>query len=62
MSKQSKENAGVVKIDSELLKQVEEFILADENRLRFVNKKQFIDLAVHDFLTKHAEVNHGKKK
>lgn len=40
----------VVKIDSRLLKEVEEYINKDENRLRFVNKKQFIDLAVSEKL------------
>ena len=31
---------------------IEEFIKKEENRLKFVNKKQFIDLAVHEFLRK----------
>lgn len=47
-----KDNASVVKIDSGLLGKVEEFIFKEENKLRFVNKKQFIDLAVDDFLKK----------
>ena len=28
----------------------EEFIKKEENRLKFVNKKQFVDLAVYNFL------------
>jgi len=52
MGKQIKESGSVVKIDSGLLKSVEEFILKEENRLKFVNKKQFIDLAVNDFINK----------
>lgn len=48
----------VVKIDSKLLKRVEEFICLDENNLKFVNKKQFIDLAVFEKLERERE--HGK--
>jgi len=40
----------VVKIDSWLLKDVEEFINLEENKYRYVNRKQFIDMAVSDFL------------
>lgn len=40
----------VVKIDSDLLREVEEFIRLRENRFRYVNKKQFIDLAVAEYL------------
>jgi hypothetical protein len=50
----------VVKIDSKLLKEVEEYINKDENRLRFVNKKQFIDLAVSEKLKKE-KVKNGRK-
>jgi|TARA_B100001964_G_C13708745_1_gene369324 K+-sensing histidine kinase KdpD len=46
----SKSEDSVVKIDSELLNEVEEFINLDENKFRYANKKQFIDLAVIDFL------------
>jgi len=35
-----------VKIDSELLREIEEFIKKDENRLRYSSIKQFIDIAV----------------
>lgn len=52
MIKQKKEVGAVVKIDSSLLKKVEQFVNLDENKFRFVNKKQFIDLAVHEFLQK----------
>ena len=46
----SKSEDSVVKIDSELLDEVEEFINLDKNKFRYANKKQFIDLAVIDFL------------
>ena len=52
MGGRGKDNGSVVKIDSELLKHVEDFISKEENRLKFANKKQFIDLAVNDFLEK----------
>lgn len=39
-----------VKINSELLMGVEEFINLDENKFRYVNRKQFIDIAVADYL------------
>jgi hypothetical protein len=44
----------VVKIDSELLSQVEEFINKKSNKLKYVNKKQFIDLAVFEKLKKES--------
>jgi len=40
----------VVKIDSSLLLDVEEFINLAENKFRYVNRKQFIDIAVADYL------------
>ena len=52
MGKKNKDNGSVVKIDSNLLSGVEEFIQREENRLKFVNKKQFVDLAVNNFLSK----------
>lgn len=52
MGKKGQIKDAVVKIDSVLLSQVEEFINKDENRLKFVNKKQLIDLAVYDYLSK----------
>ena len=55
MAKKTNENGSVVKIDSLLLKKVDGFISKEENRLKFVNKKQFIDLAVNDFLNKMEE-------
>jgi len=59
MKNNSKEKGSAVKIDSILLKKVEELILKEENRLRFVNKKQFIDTAVHEFIKK-IEAENGK--
>ncbi len=49
---------GVVKIDSSLLGRVEEIIKKSENRFKFANKKQFIDIAVLEFLEKNK--NGGK--
>ena len=60
MGKESKSKDSVVKIDSKLLEKVDDYIEKEENRLRFVNKKQFIDLAVNDFLNKVNEK--GPKK
>lgn len=45
----------VVKIDAELLEEVEEFINLDENKFRYVNRKQFVDLAVAEFLRKERD-------
>jgi metal-responsive CopG/Arc/MetJ family transcriptional regulator len=45
-----KKSNSVVKIDSELLAEVEAFINLSENRFRYVNRKQFIDMAVADYL------------
>ena len=47
--------SSVVKIDSSLLDKVENFIKKEKNRLRFVNKKQFIDIIVFEFLKKQKE-------
>ena len=52
MKSTSKKKDSVVKIDLDLSTKIGEFIKKEENRLRFVNKKQFIDLAVHEFLKK----------
>ena len=52
------DNNSVVKIDSSLLTEVDEFISKEANRLKFVNKKQFIDLAVNEYLEK---LKGGKK-
>jgi len=50
--KSLKKKDSAVKIDVSLLNEVEKFIKKEENRLRFVNKKQFIDIAVYEFLKK----------
>jgi hypothetical protein len=47
-----KEASSAVKIDTNLLKRVEDFIIREENRLKYNNKKQFINIAVHEFLEK----------
>ena len=45
-----KSRDSAVKINSELLMDVEAFINLDENKFRYVNRKQFIDVAVADYL------------
>jgi len=60
MVKKSKDRSSVVKIDSLLLKEAEEFIQKEENRLKFVNKKQLIDIAVYEYLKK-LKVGRSKK-
>ena len=52
MAKKSEGKSSVVKIDSKLLKEVNEFIQKEANRLKFVNKKQLIDIAVYEYLKK----------
>lgn len=44
-----------VKINSELLIAVEKFIGLDENEFKYVNRKQFIDVAVKDFLRREGK-------
>lgn len=48
-----------VKINSELLMAVEEFINLDENKFRYVNRKQFVDVAVADYLRRKKKVKNG---
>jgi len=45
----------VVKIDFKILRNVEEFINKKSNKLKYVNKKQFIDLAVFEKLKREAD-------
>ncbi len=45
-----KQKDSVVKIDSNLLEKVEEFINLKDHKFKYVNKKQFIDLAVFEKL------------
>ena len=45
-----------VKINTELLMSVEEFINLDENKFKYVNRKQFIDIAVADYLLREKKV------
>ncbi|MDH3353359.1 MAG: hypothetical protein OEL87_02840 [Nanoarchaeota archaeon] len=49
-----KKGDSVVKIDSGLLNSVEEFINLDKNKFKYVNKKQFIDIAVASYLRQQA--------
>ncbi|MDP2926158.1 MAG: hypothetical protein Q8N99_07310 [Nanoarchaeota archaeon] len=53
----------VVKIDSTLLNEIDAIIVKEENKYRFVNKKQFIDQAVYEFLKKiKGEMKKNDKK
>jgi len=52
MRNKSKEKTSVVKINPDLLDNIDNFINKEENKYRFVNKKQFVDMAVHEFLKK----------
>lgn len=42
--------SSVVKVDSSLLEKVEKIIKKEENRLKFINKKHFVDLAIKNYL------------
>lgn len=53
MSKSKKDS--VVKIDADLLRKVEDFINGDENKYKYVNKKQFIDQAVFEKLQREVK-------
>jgi len=50
--KKVKTDDSVVKINSGLLSKVEEFINLEENKFKYTNRKQFIDIAVSDYLKK----------
>ncbi len=56
------DKASVVKIDPLLLNEVEELINKEENRIRFANKKQFINIAVYDLLNKIKNESKNAKK
>ena len=55
----SNDKSSVVKIDSSLLVKVEEFIRRDENKLKFVNKKHVVDLAISEFLKEQGGKSNG---
>jgi hypothetical protein len=48
--KKVKAKDAAVKVSAELLARVEEFINLEENKFRYANRKQFIDLAVFEKL------------
>jgi len=52
----------VVKIDAKLLLEIEKFISKEENKLKYINKKQFVDLAVYEKLNKEGKAGKGGKK
>ena len=45
----------VVRIEGELLDAIENFISKKENKLKYINKKQFVDLAVHEKLQREVK-------
>jgi len=45
-----KEASSAVKVDSYLIERIEKAIKRDENRFKFANKKQFVDIAVNQLL------------
>lgn len=53
-----KPGSSVVKVDSSLIEKVEKFIKKEENRLKFINKKHFVDLAIKNYLD---ELNQKEK-
>lgn len=61
MGNKSSDKNSVVKIDSSLLGKINNFIEKEENRLKFVNKKQFVDIAVFELLKKMGGANEQNK-
>lgn len=52
MVEKNKKKEAVVKIDSSLLGKVDKIMNKEENKIRFANKKQFVDIAVMEYLNK----------
>jgi len=52
-----KEASSAVKVDSYLIMRIEKIIKKDENRFRFANKKQFVDVAVSQLLNSMEKKN-----
>lgn len=50
--KNKKIKDSVVKISSKILEEVEDFINLPENRYKYVNRKQLINIAVNEYLAK----------
>jgi hypothetical protein len=46
---------GVVKIDGKLLKELEEFINKENNKLLYANKRQFVSIAVLEKLNREKQ-------
>ncbi len=56
-----KSQSSGVKINSDLLKDVEEFINLEENKFKYANKRQFVDIAVADYLQRvKKRIKNGK--
>ncbi|MFW5846721.1 MAG: hypothetical protein ACOCUU_01040 [Nanoarchaeota archaeon] len=52
MTNKNKKKEAAVKIDYSLLGKIDKIINSEENKLRFANKKQFVDIAVIEYLNK----------
>ena len=50
---------GVVKVDADLLKEVEKFV--EKDKLKFSSKKQFVNLAIVEYLKSQSLKQLGKK-
>ena len=59
-SKKEAEADSAVKVDSELLKKIEELI--KKNRFLYSSKKQVVNLAIIEFLNANKLDNKGEKK
>lgn len=49
-----------VKIDSELLKEISQFLEQKENKIKYVSKKHFVDVAVLELLQRERTINQNK--
>lgn len=48
----NKDRDGVVRVDSELLDEINGLISSKDKRLKYANKKQFVDIAIYELLKK----------
>ena len=56
-AKRDRESGRAVKIDSDLLRKIKEFISRKENRLKYASIKQFFDIAALEKLEKESNIN-----
>lgn len=55
-----KEKDGVVKIDLDILKKVEQFLKKDENKHVYTSKKHVVNLAIIEFLNSKSLIRREK--